>query len=177
MPRLACLAMFAAVCLLSAKATAATRVEIVIDEPMADRSVIWPITTGVPFPRGGLTANKHCRLIDDRDNYHNVWWKGYGSQPYRFPANGKWLKEFISQPPPGAAWALDELRVSTSARYANFDVIFGGQQTYNPFTFSPSQKPFSSDIDTTLLFHFDGDLKDAAHKTSLPIQAELPPAP
>lgn len=46
-------------------ATAATRVELVIDEPFADRQVAWPITTGVPFPRGKLTNSEHCRLLDD----------------------------------------------------------------------------------------------------------------
>lgn len=45
---------------------AATRVDLVIDEPFADRKAAWPITTGVPFPRGKLTSAEHCRLINDR---------------------------------------------------------------------------------------------------------------
>ncbi len=47
-------------------AAAATRVEIVIDEPFPNRSVPWPVTTGVPFPRGGLADGQSCRLVDDR---------------------------------------------------------------------------------------------------------------
>jgi hypothetical protein len=43
----------------------ATRVEIVIDEPHAQRSVAWPLTTGIPFPRGELASDRHCRLVDD----------------------------------------------------------------------------------------------------------------
>jgi hypothetical protein len=44
---------------------AATRIDLVIDEPF-DRTTAWPITTGVPFPRGQLTGAEHCRLLDDR---------------------------------------------------------------------------------------------------------------
>ncbi|MBC8289364.1 MAG: hypothetical protein H8E37_03515, partial [Planctomycetes bacterium] len=51
--------------LASQSALAATRVELVIDEALPNRSVVWPVTTGVPFPRGQLTDEKHCRLIDD----------------------------------------------------------------------------------------------------------------
>ena len=47
-------------------ADAATRVDLVIDEPLADRPSAWPITTGVPFPRGKLSRAECCRLIDDR---------------------------------------------------------------------------------------------------------------
>src|SRR5262249_43762418 len=47
-------------------ASAATRVELLIDEPQPPRSVAWPITTGVPFPRGQLQSVDNCRLIDDR---------------------------------------------------------------------------------------------------------------
>src|SRR5258706_286349 len=46
--------------------SAVSRVDLVIDEPFADRKAAWPITTGVPFPRGKLTSAEHCRLIDDR---------------------------------------------------------------------------------------------------------------
>ena len=50
----------------SDSALAAERIDLVIDEPFADRSAAWPITTGVPFPRGKLTSAEHCRLIDDQ---------------------------------------------------------------------------------------------------------------
>src|SRR5262245_13891860 len=46
-------------------ARAATRVDLVIDEPLPARKVPWPITTGVPFPRGQLGAGENCRLVDD----------------------------------------------------------------------------------------------------------------
>ena len=35
-------------------AVAATRIDLVVDEPFADRTAPWPMTTGVPFPRGAL---------------------------------------------------------------------------------------------------------------------------
>src|SRR5262245_20274152 len=49
---------------LSPSAWSATRIDLVLDEVQA-RSVPWPITTGVPFPRGKLTSVDRCRLIDD----------------------------------------------------------------------------------------------------------------
>jgi PcRGLX-like protein central beta sandwich domain/PcRGLX-like N-terminal RIFT barrel domain len=42
-----------------------TRIDLIIDEPLLGRTVPWPLTTGVPFPRGGLTDARHCRLVDD----------------------------------------------------------------------------------------------------------------
>lgn len=45
---------------------AATRVELVIDEPFTERNVPWPVTTGVPFPRGGLSSEEQCRLVDEQ---------------------------------------------------------------------------------------------------------------
>ena len=61
--------LIAVICLGSSTA-AATRVEIVIDEPIADRQVAFPLTTGIPFPRGGLTDQSHCQLLDDRGTRH-----------------------------------------------------------------------------------------------------------
>src|SRR5205085_7975605 len=51
---------------LMATATAATRVDLVVDELRANRTVPWPVTTGVPFPQGGLKDANQCRLVDDR---------------------------------------------------------------------------------------------------------------
>ena len=53
------------VCLFSAPSLAVTRVPLVINEAFADRAVPWPITTGVPFPRGALKKAENCRLVDD----------------------------------------------------------------------------------------------------------------
>ena len=49
----------------AAPVAAATCIEIVIDEPYERRTVAWPLTTGIPFPRGGLTRELNCRLVDD----------------------------------------------------------------------------------------------------------------
>lgn len=45
---------------------AATRVDLVLNEPAPARKVPWPITTGVPFPRGQLASAERCRLLDDK---------------------------------------------------------------------------------------------------------------
>src|SRR5437870_4953212 len=67
---LAMIAMTLAILLATSRAEA-MRVELVIDEPAGgrparERTVPWPITTGVPFPRGMLTDSDHCRLIDEQ---------------------------------------------------------------------------------------------------------------
>lgn len=49
----------------AASNAASTRIDIVIDEPYKTRAVAWPLTTGIPFPRGGLTNELNCRLVDD----------------------------------------------------------------------------------------------------------------
>lgn len=60
-------AVWVAVWLVPASVSAApTHVPLVIDEAIAGRSVTWPVTTGVPFPRGGLRDPLRCRLVDDR---------------------------------------------------------------------------------------------------------------
>jgi hypothetical protein len=65
---------------------------------------------------------------------------------------------------------LDELRVSAAARYADPEVDFGGQQTFNPFRFTPAAEPFRPDKDTLLLFHFEDDLTSAAGAGRPPVQ-------
>src|SRR4051794_37978343 len=45
-------------------APVASRVDLLLDE-VQSRSVPWPVTTGVPFPRGRLPSADNCRLIDD----------------------------------------------------------------------------------------------------------------
>lgn len=98
----------------------------------------------------------------DQANYRSTYWEGYGNRPYSHPTNGKWLENFVSKAAPGIAFHLDELRLSSSPRYVNLDVEFGGQQTVNPVTFQPPTAPFRPDKDTLLLFHFDDDLKSDA---------------
>ena len=49
-------------------AQAATPVELVVDEPAAQREEPWPITTGVPFPRGGLQRMEESQAVLDNDS-------------------------------------------------------------------------------------------------------------
>jgi hypothetical protein len=96
----------------------------------------------------------------DQAYYRSTHWEGYGNRPFSLPKDGKWLQELISRAPAGAAFVLDDLRISSVARYANREVAFGPQQTFNPFTFSPPDAPAKADKDTRLLFRFDNNLED-----------------
>src|SRR5689334_20956542 len=60
-PRLFTLLLLSACCL---TAPAADRVDLVLNE-VQKRSVPWPVTTGVPFPREELLSSENCRLVDD----------------------------------------------------------------------------------------------------------------
>jgi hypothetical protein len=101
----------------------------------------------------------------DHAYYRSTHWEGYGHRPFSLPSAGKWLKEFVSQAPAGTAYALDELRISSAARYADREVAFGPQQTFNPFTFVPPDKPLEADKDTRLLYRFDDNLEDVGGRT------------
>jgi hypothetical protein len=109
----------------------------------------------------------------DQAYYRSTYWEGYGNRPLSFPKGGKWLEEFISRAPPGAAFVLDELRVSAVPRYADPNVDFGGQQTFNPVTFTPPKEPFQPDADTLLLFRFDGSLKSIAGEDGLTVEGRF----
>jgi hypothetical protein len=98
----------------------------------------------------------------DQANYRSVWWEGYSRGAYTLSAAREALHEFVSRAGTGTAFALDDLRISRIARYADPDATFGGQQTYNPFRFEPPEQPLPADADTLLLFRFDGDVNDAA---------------
>jgi hypothetical protein len=50
---------------LNSPARGITRVPLIINEAFDDRRIPWPMTTGVPFPRGALKAKENCRLVDD----------------------------------------------------------------------------------------------------------------
>lgn len=102
--------------------------------------------------------------INGRDlaNYRSIDWPGYSSPRPQPPGKAaQWRKTFLCQALAPAAFAIDELRVSAVARYADPQVVFGPQQTYNPFLFTPPSEPFAPDSDTRLLMHFDGHLKAA----------------
>jgi len=94
----------------------------------------------------------------DQANYRSTYWAGYSSKPLSMPTNGKWLEAFVSKALPGTAFTLDELRLSSVPRYVDLEVEFGGQQTVNPFRFTPPSEPFRPDRETLLLYHFDRDL-------------------
>jgi hypothetical protein len=99
----------------------------------------------------------------DAANYRSINWDGYSApRPSAGPKNAKWLEEFVLQAREGSEFEIDELRVSKTARYADRNVKFGPQQTFNPIRFQPPEKAFEADEQTTLLLHFDGDLKSAA---------------
>ncbi|HLQ44467.1 MAG TPA: hypothetical protein VK137_07050, partial [Planctomycetaceae bacterium] len=100
--------------------------------------------------------------IDGRDSafYRSANWDGYSSaRPSSGPKTGKRLMEFVSRAVAGTAFAIDELRISNVARYADLHVEFGPQQTFNPVRFDPPTEPFQPDPQTLLLMHFDDDLK------------------
>jgi hypothetical protein len=112
--------------------------------------------------------------VDGHDHafYRSTNWEGY-SQPPSLPRNGKWLQHFLATAAPGTAFALDEFRVSSSPRYAELDIEFGGQQTVNPLRFTPPDKPLQPDDTTMLLFHFDGDLTSDPATGQPPLQGAL----
>jgi hypothetical protein len=89
----------------SAEGSAATRVPLRIDEPSAGRTVAWPITTGVPFPRGALVDDRHCRLVDDRGEEQRLQtWVAATWDAAR--SSIRWLTiDFIAQP--GRSYVLE----------------------------------------------------------------------
>lgn len=103
--------------------------------------------------------------IDGRDAafYRSANWEGYSSaRPSAKPKAAQRLREFIARAVAGTAWSIDELRISSVARYADLNVEYGPQQTFNPIRFDPPSAPFQPDAQTLLLMHFDEDLKTAA---------------
>ena len=101
--------------------------------------------------------------VDGRDTafYRSANWDGYSSaRPSLRPKTSKRLREFISRAIIGD-YSIDELRISNVARYADLQVDYGPQQTFNPVRFDPPTTPFQPDAQTLLLLHFDDDLKAA----------------
>ena len=99
--------------------------------------------------------------IDGRDSafYRSANWDGYSSaRPSSGPKTAKRLMGFVSRAVAGTAFAIDELRISNVARYADLQVEYGPQQTFNPVRFDPPSEPFQPDLQTLLLMHFDDHL-------------------
>ncbi len=117
-------------------------------------AVVWR-----PYNRDPEQTCMHVYIDGlDRGSYRSTWWEGYSNRPHRMPSKGTWLKGLVSQATGGGAFALDDVRLSTTARYTDRTVKFGNRQTVNPFRFTPPHEPLPADKDTALLFRFDGNL-------------------
>lgn len=96
---------FALALLLCSVVSASTRIDLVIDEPFADRTAAWPVTTGVPFPRSGLKSVEHCRLVDSRGVEQPLQAKVAATWDAA-ATSVRWLTiDFIAQP--GEKYALE----------------------------------------------------------------------
>jgi hypothetical protein len=119
-------------------------------------ALVWAPYRG--DPRQTITYT----YIDGRDAvfYRSANWDGYsGGRPATKPTTAKRLMEFVARAVAGTAYSIDELRISSVARYADLHVEYGPQQTFNPVRFDPPAEPFQPDPQTLLLMHFDDDLK------------------
>jgi hypothetical protein len=122
--------------------------------------------------RGDPTRTMTYTYIDGLDAvfYRSANWEGYSSgRASSKPKTAKRLMEFVSRAIAGTTYSIDELRISSVARYADLNVEYGPQQTFNPMRFTPPSEPFQPDPQTLLLMHFDDDLKAA-------VPEQLPPA-
>jgi hypothetical protein len=132
-------------------------------------AVVWR-----PLVRDPETTIVHVYVDGlDRAFYRSTHWEGYSNRPFGLAKEPKWLEEFLCTATPGAAFVIDELRVSSTPRYADLEVEFGGQQTFNPYRFTPPEHRPESDDVTTLLFRFDDDLHSEPIKTGATLQGRL----
>ncbi len=117
--------------------------------------------------RGNPERTMIYNYIDGRDSafYRSANWDGYSSaRPSSRPKTAKRLMEFVSRAVAGTAFSIDELRISNVARYADLQVEYGPQQTFNPVRFDPPTEPFQPDPQTLLLMHFDDNLNATVPK-------------
>ncbi|MCE9608563.1 MAG: hypothetical protein K8U03_27065 [Planctomycetia bacterium] len=105
----------------------------------------------------------------DHGNYRSIYWAGYGDRPQSFTTKQPWLKKFVIKAPPGAAFAIDDLRISSQPRYIDVKVPFGRTQTFNPNRFMVPTSPAEFDATTVLLAPFDGKLECRTKEGALPI--------
>lgn len=86
-------------------AQGAKRVELVLTEPQPPRNVAWPVTTGVPFPRGELTSLDNIILRDSDGKEAPLQAKSAAT--WDGPKGSiRWLTiDFIAQP--GTKYALE----------------------------------------------------------------------
>ncbi len=112
--------------------------------------------------RGDSERTITYTYIDGRDSafYRSANWDGYSSaRPSSGPKTAKRLMEFVCRAVAGTAFSIDELRISNVARYADLQVEYGPQQTFNPVRFDPPTESFQPDPQTLLLMHFDDNLE------------------
>lgn len=91
----------------------------------------------------------------DQQNYRSTWWEGYSQKPFTLSSRER-LGQFICETTADAPFVIDELRISTTARYADQNAELGGQQVFNPSRFTPPRQAFTLDAKTAVLLHFDG---------------------
>jgi hypothetical protein len=108
----------------------------------------------------------------DRRNYRSTWWEGYSQKPFTLPLRER-LRKFVCETVENAPFAIDELRISTVARYADRNVELGGSQVFNPVQFQPPRRAFEVDAKTALLLHFDENVTAESGLVKTPIPSEL----
>lgn len=118
-------------------------------------AIVWR-----PMPDGSEGSLVHA-YFDGADYafYRSLYWEGYSSKPTVIKGAQAWLKEFVAKAPPGAAFVLDDVRLSNVPRYVNLRIDFGRQQTFNPDAFTPPSAPAEFDRATVLLLPLDDDLR------------------
>jgi hypothetical protein len=137
--------------------TVAQPIKLKLDE-WTHIALVW-----APY-RGDPNQTITYTYVDGRDPvfYRSANWDGYSSgRPSSKPKTAKRLMEFVTRAVAGSSYSIDELRISSVARYADLKVEYGPQQTFNPVRFTPPSEPFKPDPQTLLLMHFDDDLKAA----------------
>jgi len=114
----------------------------------------------------------------DHGNYRSIYWSGYGDRTPNFtPQTGKWLGKFKITAPPGTAYVLDDVRLSSTPRYVDVTTPFGRAQTFNPKSFSPPTKPAEQDATTLWLAPLDGKLEATTKTGALEITTKAKPHP
>lgn len=106
----------------------------------------------------------------DHGNYRSIYWSGYGDRTPNFtPQTGKWLGKFKITAPPGTAYMLDDVRLSSAPRYVDATTPFGRAQTFNPKSFIKPTEPAKLDAMTLWLAPLDGKLEAATKLGALEI--------
>jgi len=110
----------------------------------------------------------------DYATYRNLFWEGYAKPP-SFRVR-EWLKAFVAKCPPGAAYAIDDVRLSSTPRYADLSLHFSSRQTFNPVTFTPPTAPAPLDAVTLMRCPLDGNVEaETAGGRKLAGTLKLPP--